>query len=372
MRAPFNRIMAGLAAATLLSVTIGGCQRGGGGAKAEFGGETPTVVVQTLAPKRIQDVIELDGSVSPLQQVNLVARVSGTLEQAKFKDGERVRAGQVMFIIEQPPYVEQLRLNQAKLDQCQADYKRQVELLKENASSQANVETSLSNLRQAQANVKLAQINLDYTIVTAPFDGVVGRRQVDPGNYVGATQGGTVLATLMQVSPAYVYASIGEREALRVRARMPSGDSATDSVGRAVVFARLQGDSGKGEQGVLDFIDHQVNPTTGTVQLRGRFANKDYHLLPGFYAKLTIEVGPDREALVLARSVIENDQQGDYVFVVGDDNHAHRRNVSSALLPGEDKEVLSGIKAGDRVVVEGANKLSDGEPVQIVSANQAA
>jgi RND family efflux transporter MFP subunit len=362
------RASAAVVFAGLLLGSLAGC----GKPQAESRGSdvAPAVSVRTLATRRIRDVVDLDGSVSPMQQVNLVARVAGTLEEVRFKDGDRVRAGQVLFIIEQPPYIEQLELNKAKLDQSQADYKRQSELLKENASSQANVETSLSNLKQAEANVKLAQINLDYTVVKAPFDGIVGRRQVDPGNYVGATQGGTVLATVMQVSPAFVYASIGEREAIRVREKM-AGQSPMQGVGHAVVHARLQGEPEPGEPGVLDFIDHQVNPTSGTVQVRGRFDNPSYHLVPGFYAKLSIDVGPPRDALVLPSAVIQSDQQGEFAFVIGEDHRAHRRNLSTAPLPGEEKEILSGLKAGEQVIVKGGNKLTDGQAVLIAATEQA-
>jgi RND family efflux transporter MFP subunit len=360
---------AAIPAASVYSVLLLGVLAGCGPSRTANDATPGTSVsVQTITKKRIRDQIELDGSVSPMQQVNLVARVAGTLEQIKFRDGERVRAGQVLFIIEQPPYIEQVKLNEAKLDQSRADYNRQTELLKENANSQAKVEISLSNLQQAEANVSLAKINLDYTVVKAPFAGIVGRRQVDVGNYVGATQGGTVLATLMQISPAYVYASIGERDALRIRARIPAGETASQGVGRAVVHARLQGDTGPGETGVLDFIDHQVNQASGTVQLRGRFENKDGRLVPGFYAQLIIDAGPDRDAVVLPNSVVQTDQQGDFVFVVGEDSHAHRRNVSTSPLMGEEKEILSGLNAGERVVVAGADKLTDGEPVQVVAS----
>ncbi len=329
------------------------------------------VAVVSVTTKPVKDVIELDGSVSPFQQVNLVARVPGTLEQVNFKDGDVVTAGQVLAVIEQPPYVEQVNLNQAKLVQTQADYRRQTDLLRQNATSQSNVETSLSNQQQAQANLKIAQINLDYTVVKAPFDGIVGRRQVDPGNYVGATVGGTVLATVMQISPAYVYASIGERDAIRIRDKMAAGQNAMNAVGRAVVHARLQGDSGPGEEGVLDFIDHQVNQTTGTLQVRGRFQNGTRHLIPGFYAKLAIDVGPERQAVVLPSAIVKADQQGEFVFLIGDDKHAHRRNIVTAQLPGEYKEIVSGLKPGDQVVTEGANMLSEGQTVQIVGAGKA-
>lgn len=371
MRAPVFRLLCAGGAVLVLAGLVEGCQRAPAVVKDSGAVQPVPVSIETLQSKRIQDVVELDGSVAPMQQVNLVARVSGTLEQIKFKDGDRVKAGQVLFVIEQPPYLDQLRLNQAKLDQSRADYRRQSELLKENANSESNVETSLSNLKQAEANVALAKLNVDYTTVKAPFDGIVSRRQVDVGNYVGATQGGTVLATLMQVSPAYVYASIGEREALSIRAKIPAGRSAEQGVGKTVVYARLQGDSGQGEAGILDFIDHQVNQSSGTVQLRGRFTNHDYHLLPGFYAKLVINLGPDRDALVLPSSVVESDQEGDYVFVIGEDQRAHRRNLTTSVLPGETKEVLTGLAAGDRVVVRGGNKLSDGQSVQVTAPGQA-
>jgi RND family efflux transporter MFP subunit len=180
-----------------------------------------------------------------------------------------------------------------------------------------------------------------------------------------------VLATVMQISPAYVYASIGERDALSLRTKMAArGLNGQSGVGRAVVHALLQGESLPGETGVLDFIDHQVNQTTGTISLRGRFDNKDLHLVPGFYAKLVIEVGSDRDALVLPRAVILNDQEGDHVFVLGADKLAHRRNLTTAALPNEETEVLTGLNGGDPVIVAGGNKLSDGQPVQVLEPSR--
>ena len=363
MTSPNLRPLAAAAMAVAVLVSLAGC--GKPGPVIEGPPAVMPVTVQTLASKRIRDVVELDGSVSASKTVNLVAVVAGTLQKIGFREGERVKAGQLLFLIDQAEYKANLLSSQANLDKCQADYKRQTELLAENANSQANVETSLANMKQAVASVQLAQINLDYTEVRAPFDGVIGRTQVDAGNYVGATQGGTLLATLMKVSPAYVYASIGEREAIRMRrggAPTPGADGSF-----AKVFARLQGESGDGEPGVLDFIDHQVNQTSGTVQVRGRFDNRDLHLVPGFYAKLTSE----RDALLLPRELVLSDQQGEYVFVVGTDGLAHRKNVTTVLLPGEQKEVTSGLAAGERVVDKGANRLTDGQAVEVVDPGQA-
>ena len=142
-------------------------------------------------------------------------------------------------------------------------------------------------------------------------------------------------------------------------------------VGRAVVHALLQGDEPPGETGVLDFVDHQVNQTTGTISVRGLFANADRRLIPGFYAKLVIDVGPDRQALVLPRSVVQTDQEGDYVFTVDDGHRAHRRAVTIAPLPSETVEVLGGLAAGDPVVVEGGAKLFEGVMANPHPAGQA-
>jgi RND family efflux transporter MFP subunit len=313
----------------------------------------------------------IDGTVMPMQQVNLVARVPGILISTNFKDGDRVKEGQLLFTIEQPPYVEQLNLAQAKLDQARSDYQRQTQLLSENAASQASVENSRANLQQAQANVNIAKINLTYTEIRAPFTGVIGRRMVDPGNFVGATPGGTVLATIMQIAPAYVSAAVGEREVLRLRGMLHGRASANvgdgninAAVGHTVVHAQLQGDAAAQETGVLDFIDHQLGQSSGTVAVRGRFDNKSLRLIPGFYAKLSIDLGGKRDVLVLPRSVIQADQQGEFVYVVASDQFAHRRNISSAPLTGEDREVTKGLSPGESVVVEGQGRLSDGAKVQ--------
>lgn len=324
------------------------------------------VSVAPLEVSQIKDIVELDGTVAPSQQVNLIARVAGNLDAIHFKDGDWVKKGQLLFTIEQPPYQDQLKLSQARLNQAKSDYARQSELLKENANSQTNVETSLSNLQQAEANLDIARTNLSYTEVRAPFDGVVGRHQVDPGNYVGATAGGTVLATIMQISPIYVNAAVGENEAIRIRERrIAQNKDVGKNFGKIPVQAALQGENIPSETGVLDFVDHQLNQTSGTVAVRGVFTNQNHHLIPGFYAKLFIVAGDDRNALVIPRAIVQNDQQGDYVFTITPDNIAHRRNITSSALPQENVEVIKGLSPGEKIVTEGYTKLSDGQAVQV-------
>ncbi|MEI7677806.1 MAG: efflux RND transporter periplasmic adaptor subunit [Betaproteobacteria bacterium] len=327
-----------------------------------------TVNTLTLQSRLVADRIELDGTVAPVQQVNVTARVAGKLLKIGFKDGDQVKAGQLLFAIEPDTYIEQVKLNQARLDQAKSDYQRQTQLMKENATSVSNVESDLSNMQQAEANLRLAQINLAYTEERAPFDGIMGRRQVDIGNYVGAAPGGTVLGTIVQIAPAYVNAAVSERDALRIREKMGQrGQAAKNKAGGTPVTARLQTENPVTEVGALDFVDHVVGGTSGTVALRGKFANQNYRLFPGLYAQLSVQLGPDRPALALPRDLVLSDQQGDYVFVVDADNRAKRRNIRTNNLPANLKEVLSGLSAGEQVVSAGYNKLSDGQAVKAVA-----
>lgn len=327
------------------------------------------VGVRTVEATRIQDALELDGVVAPSRSANLVARVPGVLEAIHFEDGNVVRRGQLLFSIEQASYIEQVRLNQARLDQTRSDYRRQAQLLKENASSQASVDVALSNLQQAEANLRLAQIDLGYTLIRAPFDGVMGRRLVDAGNYVGATAGGTTLGTVMQISPAYVNAAVGEREALRLREKMADGGrAATRKPGDVVVRAKLQNEAQAGETGVLDFVDRQFAQGTGTLAVRGRFANARRHLVPGFYAQLIIDLGTPRNALLVPSAAVLADQQGEFVYVVDDTQVARRRPVSTVAAREESREVTAGLALGERLVVLGYAKLSDGQAVQAVQS----
>ena len=329
-----------------------------------------TVNTLTLQSHMVADRMELDGTVAPVQQVNITARVAGKLQKIGFKDGDQVKAGQLLFAIEPDTYVEQVKLNQARLDQAKSDYQRQIKLMEENATSVSNVESDLSNLQQAEANLRLAQINLAYTEERAPFDGVMGRRQVDIGNYVGAGAAGTVLGTIIQIAPAYVNAAVSERDALRIREKMnQQGQSVKNKAVGTPVTARLQSETPVTEIGVLDFVDHTVGGTSGTIALRGKFANQNYRLFPGLYAQMSVQLGPDRPALTLPRDLVLSDQQGEYVFIVDTDSRAKRRNIRTNNLPANLKEVLGGLSAGEQVVSVGYNKLSDGQAVKAMADN---
>ena len=175
----------------------------------------PSVTVSLPAQERVADGLDLTGTVAPSRTVDLVARVSGYLRSADFTEGSLVEAGQTLFVIEPEPYEQQLRLAKAAHLRAQSEYDRQQELIKQNATSAANVEKWLSERDQAAAQVEIARINLGYTRITAPFGGRIGRRLVDPGNLVGPSVN-TKLATLDQLRPIYVYFNLNERDTLRI------------------------------------------------------------------------------------------------------------------------------------------------------------
>jgi len=313
----------------------------------------PSVTVSHPSQEPVADNLDLTGTVSPLKTVDLVARVTGYLESVNFTDGAMVKEGQLLFVIEPEPYKQQLALAQAALLRAQSEYDRQVGLMKENATSAANVEKWLSERDQAAAQVELAKLNLGYTHVSAPFSGRIGRRLVDPGNLVGPSAN-TKLATLEQLVPIYAYFDLNERDALRVAAIMRQrGKEPRGSVGKTPILAGLQSQEGYPQAGVLDFVDTGFSTSSGTVQMRATFDNKDQVLIPGAFVRIRIPLGEPQPMLVVPASAIGNDQEGDYVLVAEANDVAARRTVVKGPLLKNRCAIQSGLTAEDRVIVNG-------------------
>ena len=330
--------------------------------------------VTVAIPKRaeVRDTMQFDGTVTAFETVNLVARVAGFLQSAPFTEGTAVKKDQLLFVIEPDTYQQQVNLYQAQVDQAHAEAQRQETLLKENAISKSSVETSASTLRQAQANLELAKINLSYTQVRAPYDGVIGQRQVDVGNYVGAPTG-TALATLVKVRPIYVLFAVNEHDLLQIRARIPVSDVGhKPQLGVFPLTVTLQGETAPSAEGVLDFVDNELSTSTGTIQVRGRFPNEDFHLLPGLFAKVGVNVSAPRQALLIPNIAIQTDQQGDYVFVVDGNDRIVRHNIRSGSQYGSDREILAGLGASDQVVVSGISNTGVGQQVTVQHATSVA
>jgi RND family efflux transporter MFP subunit len=356
---PRRRFSAACALALALGVPGSGCHRRGEEGKAVY----PAVTVGHPVEEPVTEYLEMTGTVAASRTVNLVARVPGYLESLHFADGAVVEGGQLLFVIEQPPYEAQVALNQAALVRAQAELDRQQAMMKENATAETTVENWVSQRDQAKAQLELAKINLGYTKVTAPFSGRIGARQVDPGNLVGST-GATTLATLEQLKPIYVNFNLNERDGLHMRDLLRQYHIEVGAnVGKAPVEVGLQNEAGYPHRGVLDFTDNSLNTSTGTIALRAIFQNEDKALFPGLFARVRIPLGGPRPLLVIPGSAIGNDQQGDFVYVVGPDDLVQRRSIVKGPMTPKGLAIRSGLAAADRVIVNGLLNARPGEKV---------
>jgi RND family efflux transporter MFP subunit len=330
----------------------------------------PPVTVSKPLRMPVTDYLQSTGSVAAFKTVDLVARVEGYLRSVNFKDGTVVKGGQLLFVIEPEPYQAKLASQQAQLLDAQTEYERQLRMIKENATSQANVDKWLSQRDQAAAAVTLARINLGYTRVSAPFDGRIDRHLVDPGNLVGSTGTATKLATIEQVNPAYVYFSINERDLLRVRAAAQAMSQAQGTPGeapRVPVQVALQTEEGYPHVGTLDFAGSGLDTGSGTLQLRASVPNAKLILLPGLFARVRIALAAPVPQLVVPDRVVSSDQVGSYLLTVGPDQKVRQQRIETGPLENGFRAVLSGLDADSEVVIDG---LQNAIPGNLVTATE--
>jgi RND family efflux transporter MFP subunit len=325
----------------------------------------PTVVVSAPLRMPVTDYLQATGTVAASKSVDLVARVEGYLRSVDFQDGSLVKKGQLLFVIEPEPYQAKLASQQAQLLNAQSEYERQLRMIKENATSQANVDKWLSQRDQARAAVTLATINLGYTHVTAPFAGRIGRHLIDPGNLVGST-GATKLATLDQVVPAFVYFSVNERDVLRIRAAaMAAGKPLNAKAPPVPVYLGLQTEEGYPHEGTLDFAGTGVDTGSGTLQLRAEVPNAETLFLPGLFARVRVPLGAPRAMLVVPDRVVSNDQVGSYVLTVNAEHRVVQQRIETGVLTNGMRAVTSGLEPGSSVVIDGLQYAVPGNVVAV-------
>ena len=327
----------------------------------------PPVTVSKPLRMPVTDYLQSTGSVAAFKTVDLVARVEGYLRSVNFKDGTVVKGGQLLFVIEPEPYQAKLASQQAQLLDAQTEYERQLRMIKENATSQANVDKWLSQRDQAAAAVTLARINLGYTRITAPFDGRIDRHLVDPGNLVGSTGTATKLATIEQIDPAYVYFSINERDLLRVRAAAQAQMKSPGEAPPVPVQVALQTEEGYPHVGTLDFAGSGLDTGSGTLQLRASVPNAKYTLLPGLFARVRVALSAPVPRLVVPDRVVSSDQVGSYLLTVGPDQKVRQQRIETGPLESGFRAVLSGLDADSEVVIDG---LQNAIPGNLVTATE--
>jgi RND family efflux transporter MFP subunit len=334
----------------------------------------PKVTVAQPVQQVVTDYLELTGNTQAVYTVELVARVAGYLEKAFFQDGQIVKKGQLLFRIQQNTYQDQLRqaegqilLQKAQLEYAQKELVRYTSLLQQKGASQTTVDnwqyqkdSALANLKVAEAARDLARLNLAYTEVSAPFDGRIDRRLVDPGNLVGST-GNTVLARMNQIDPIYVYFNISDADLARlmVEGRWMPGQAPVEP---RPMYMGLPNEQEYPHQGRLDFVSISLTPTTGTLQLRGIVPNPDGKILPGLYARVRVPV-KEGSALLVPQEAIGYDQRGAYVLVVNEENVVQRVGVGTGPLVNDLRVVEEGLTAKDWIVVKGVQKATPGRRV---------
>lgn len=345
----------------------------------------PKVTVAPPVKRAVTRYLESTGNTAAVNSSNLVARVSGFVQAIGYKDGDQVKKGTVLFTIEPEPYDLKLKQSQAaeasaqaNLVKTEADYARQADLVQRGSAAQVNLDTATANrdaaranLSEAQVNTRLAAINVDYAHVAAPFDGAVAARKVSIGDYVGGSPP-TVLATIVQVDPIYVNFSISEQDVLRIRAIIRERGLTQADLDKVPVEVGLQTEAGYPHKGTLNYRSPTVDASTGTLAGRAILDNPNAVLLPGYFVRVRIPLGPPQEALLVPDVALGTDQRGRYVLVVNKDNVVEQRQVELGPLDGTLQVIEKGVAADDRVIVNGMLRAVPGQKVDPQAAAAAA
>ena len=335
----------------------------------------PTVVVAQPAQRILTDSLELTGNTQASDTVQLVARVAGYLEKVLFQDGQLVKKDQPLFQIQRNTYEAsllqaeaQIMLQKAQLEYAGIQFLRYSDLLKQNAAAQSDVDnwrfqrdSAAANLRNAEAQRELAQLNLTYTLVTAPFDGRIDRKLQDVGSLVGSGSN-TVLAQINRTDPIYVYFNIGDKDLARLR-KVTRAIPGQGQARKWPVFVGLVGEEGYPHAGHLDFASINVTPTTGSLLMRGILLNPNGGILPGLYARIKVPL-EKKSYLVIPEVAVGNDQQGSFVMTVNARNIIERRNIKlGPVVDNSLRGVIEGLQGNERIVIQGLLRAVPGKAV---------
>ena len=332
----------------------------------------PAVSVTPVVSREVTETIDYIGRLTAVDKVDVVARVPGFLEERKFKEGQYVMKGDLLFRIEQATYkaaVEQARANVAKAKATEVNAKLQFERGKELVRNQnipqatldqraADEEAAQASVMEAQAALDQAEINLGYTEIRSPIDGRIGLAIFTEGNLVQPSSG--KLATIVSQDPIYVTFQVSQRNLLdyfRRRAEDPGKNTHVN------LRIKLPNGTIYPHAGLSDFLDVQVDPTTDTVTVRATVPNPEHVLIPGGVVGVTVARGAPKSALAIPQAAVLLDQAGRYVLVVDAAKKLEQRRVTTGVEQGRNIVVTDGLKEGELVIVEGIQKVRPGQTV---------
>ncbi|MDR9110189.1 Efflux pump periplasmic linker BepF [Burkholderia multivorans] len=353
-----------MGAACVLLLALSGCHDGQGGAPSA---PLPEVGVATVVPRTVRIADEFNGRVEAVDAVELRPRVSGYLQRIRYKEGDLVAQGAVLFEIDPRPY--RIALDRAIAQQQRAraaehlarvQLQRVQTLIDAHATSQEELDNARTAAEQARADLQAAdaavadaKLNLGFTEVRAPISGRVGRALATAGNLARADD--TLLTTVVSQDPVYVYFDCDEQSYLRYNAQR--ADPAHRAIGADPVRVGLANEMGFPHAGTVDFLDNRLDPQTGTIRARVRLPNADHTFTPGLYARVQLVSGRERSALLVDDKAVLTDQDRKYVYVIGPGDKALRRDVTIGRDLDGQRIVEKGLNAGDRVVVDGVQRI---------------
>lgn len=337
-----------------------------------MGGGTPFVLTDKATLENVAPRKEFIGHVEAIKNVDLRPQITGYVEKVLFEEGSFVQEGDILFVIEQQRYMANLSLAEADLAKAKAnlvkvekDYKRQVELNKQKYASDATLDSSQNQLsaaraavKQAEANLDLAKINVGYTTIKAPISGYIGKALVTEGNYVSSSS--QTLARIVQTNPIRIVYSINDSDLLDVR-QGGGNDSNKSILSSEIVLPNGDKISLKPQN---RFTDNEVNTDTATIAVYDEYDNTNRLLTPGNYVQVLVNTSAPLNAVVIPQAAIGQDEQGNYVFVIGADGTAEQRRVVLGNLAGDKQIVKQGLKGGEDVVVQGLTKVQPGQKVK--------
>ena len=350
--------------------TAGGPQQGG----------APEVAVVVVQPQRLVIATELPGRTSAYLVAEVRPQVGGIIRERLFNEGGDVKAGDVLYQIDPLTYQAAYAGAKAALARAEANLtplryreERYRELVAVKAVSRQDYDDTVAALKQVEADIEVhraavetARINLSYTRVTAPISGRIGKSSVTTGALVTANQA-TAIAKIQQMNPVYVDVTQSTANLLRLKQNMASGNIKHDAANQARVRLLLEDGSSYPQEGILKFSDVTVDPSTGSVTLRTVFPNEKHTLLPGMYVRAILEEGVNERAILIPQRGVTRDSKGNATALVVDGSDKVEQRVLKVERAVGDKWLVSeGLKPGDRVILEGLQRVRPGAPVKVV------
>lgn len=352
-------------AAIVFIMFVGGCSQPA--TQSSSPPAPPEVDVSKPIQTKVTLWSEYTGRFKAVAQAEIRARVSGYLDKTNFKDGQVVKKGDVLFVIDQRPFEIVLKSAQSRLKLAKKEYERGKGLRQQNSISQELVDQRASEYELALAQVEEAKLALEFTLVKSPIDGVVSRDYVNVGNLVtGGSAGATLLTTVVSVDPIHFYFDAGEQDVLKYLRLNQSAKRQSSRTHPNRVQIRLQDEQEFAHLGVMDFVDNQVDQSTGTIQGRAILDNKDGFILPGIFGRIRLLDQENVEVLLVPDAAVGTDQSRKFMYVVDENNKVQRKFVTLGRLYTKDLRIIeSGLSENDTVLVNGVMRARPGSAVSV-------